>query len=367
MSELKKTSLYDEHIELGGKMVDFAGWALPVQYEGLVPEHEAVRNEAGLFDVSHMGAVFVRGEEALDYLQYMVTNDVSKIEDNGILYTFMCYEDGGVVDDFLIYKYSDKEYFLVLNAANVDKDIEWMEKHAEGYDIEIVNDSDKTGILALQGPNSEKILQKLTDTDLSEMKTFTLIQEVEIAGKKAMVSRNGYTGEDGFEIYADKNDIVTIWREILEKGKDEGIKPAGLGSRDTLRFEAGLPLYGNELTAEINPIEAGQKFFVKFDKGDFLGKEALEKEVDGGQTRKAIGFELLERGIPREGYKLAKDGKEIGYVTTGYMSPTLGKSIGFGLVDIEEGKLGNEIEMIARKKPIKAKIVKRRFLANAGK
>lgn len=360
--EARKTPLYDEHVSLGGKIVDFAGWALPVQYEGLIAEHEAVRTKAGLFDVSHMGEVVVKGEDALPYLQYLLTNNIANLKDNKIMYTFMCYPDGGVVDDFLVYKYSDDEYLLVLNAANTDKDFKWMIDNKKDFNIIIENKSDSVGEVAIQGPNSEKIVQKLTDTDLSEIKPFSFKRDVEIAGVNTMISRNGYTGEDGFEIYTDKGDIVTVWRKLLEVGKEDGLVPAGLGARDTLRFEAGLPLYGNEISKDITPLEGSLGFFVKLDKEeDFIGKEALKKQKENGLKRKVVGFELKGRGIPREGYEVQKDGKKIGHVTTGYRTPTLKKSIGMALIDIEETEMGNTVDIIIRKRPVEAEIISKNF------
>jgi len=361
----KKTPLYDEHVRLGGKIVEYAGWFLPVQYEGLIPEHEAVRNAAGIFDVSHMGQIVVKGKDALAYLQYLCTNDISKVEKNQTIYTMFCYPDGGVVDDFLIYKLEDDEYILVVNAANTDKDFKWMIDNKKDFNIIIENKSDQIGEVAIQGPNSEKILQKLTDFDLSSIKPFYFEPKVDMLGIECMVSRTGYTGEDGFEIYAPAEDIVKIWNALLEKGKEDGLKPCGLGCRDTLRFEAGMPLYGNEISEDINPLEGGLKFFVKFEKEeDFIGKEALKKQWDEGLTRKVVGFELLGRGIPREGYEVHKDGKKIGHVTTGYMSPTLKKSIGNALIDINETEIGNEIDIMIRNKPVKAKVISRKFLKN---
>jgi aminomethyltransferase len=358
----KKTPLYDEHVKLGGKVVDYAGWFLPVQYEGLIAEHEAVRNAAGLFDVSHMGEIVVKGKDALAYLQYLVTNDIASIEADQIIYTLMCYPDGGVVDDFLVYKYDDEEYLLVVNAANTDKDFKWMISNKKDFNIILENISDQIGEVAIQGPESEKILQKLTDTDLSKIKPFYFNRKVNISGVECMVSRTGYTGEDGFEVYAPADGIVTVWNKILEAGKEHGIKPTGLGCRDTLRFEAGMPLYGHEISQEITPLEGGLKFFVKLDKEeDYIGKEALNKQWDEGLKRKVIGFEMIDRGIPRENYDVYKNGKKIGHVTTGYMSPTLKKNIGVALVDIEEARLDNEFDIMIRNKPAKAKTIKKRF------
>lgn len=363
--EARKTPLYDEHVALGGKIVDYAGWLLPVQYEGLIPEHEAVRNKAGLFDVSHMGAINVTGNEALKFLDYLLTNDISKMVDEQVLYTFMCYPDGGVVDDLLTYKFADNDYMLVVNAANIEKDYAWILEQQKDFDVVTENVSDDTSILAIQGPEAVKILQKLTDTDLSSIEAFHLKRDVTVSGVKATISRTGYTGEDGFEVYVDNVGVVKIWKDLMEAGKDLGLKPTGLGCRDTLRFEATLPLYGQEISDKINPLEGGLKFFVKLKKeSDFIGKEALVKQDTEGLKRKMVGFELTGKGIPREGYEVQKDGKVIGHVTTGYMSPTVKKSIGNALLEIDEAVIGNEIDVIIRNKPVKALIRDRKFLAN---
>lgn len=361
----RKTPLYDEHVKLGGKIVNYAGWLLPVQYEGLIPEHEAVRNKAGLFDVSHMGAVKVSGKEAEKFLDYLLTNDISKMADEQVIYTFMCYPDGGVVDDLLTYKFGENEYFLVINAANVEKDYDWIVEQQKGFDVTTANESDETSILALQGPEAVNILQKLVDIDLSQIKPFYLKRDVVVAGVNCMISRTGYTGEDGFEIYVDNEGVHKIWAELMTVGEDFGLKPTGLGCRDTLRFEATLPLYGQEISDKISPLEGGLKFFVKLKKeSDFIGKEALVKANDEGLKRKMVGFEMVGRGIPRDGYEIQKDGKVIGHVTTGYMSPTLKKSIGNALLEAGEAEIGNEIDIIIRNKPAKAVVRDRKFLAN---
>jgi len=361
MSEPKKTALYNAHLRYGGKIVDYAGWALPVQYESLTAEHETVRNNAGLFDVSHMGEVEIKGSQATDYLQHLLTNDVSKMKNHQVIYSLMCYPNGGVVDDLLAYKYNDNHYMLVINAANTDKDIQWMMDNKGNYDVEIINLSPDISEVALQGPKAEEILQQLTDKDLSKIPFFYFEENVNIAGKTCLVSRTGYTGEDGFEIYMKHEDAEYIWDKILEAGKDMGIKPAGLGARDTLRFEANLPLYGNELSPEITPLEAGLGYFVKLNKPDFIGKDALMKQKEEGLKRKIVGFEMIEPGIPRHGYDVLADGKIIGFVTTGYSSPTLKKNIGYAMVDIEYSELDTIIEIQIRKKTAKAKVVSRNF------
>lgn len=365
MENLKRTALYEEHKSLKGKIVDFAGWELPVQYEGIIPEHEAVRNAAGIFDVSHMGEVEVKGKDAFDYIQKLITNDLGTIDDNGIIYTMLCYEHGGVVDDLLVYRYSKDHYLLVVNASNADKDYKWMVDNKGNFDVDIINNSDKISEIAIQGPKAESILQKICDKDLSEIKFFKFDREVKVAGAKCLVSRTGYTGEDGFEIYTENHNIVEIWKKLLEVGKEDGIKPAGLGARDTLRFEASMPLYGNEISKDISPLEAGLGFAVKVDKeADFIGKSALKKQKEEGVKRKVVGFEVLDKGIARHGYEVVKDGEVIGIVTTGYASPTLGKNIGFALVDANYAALGTELQIKVRNRVLNAVTIKKKFLKN---
>jgi glycine cleavage system T protein (aminomethyltransferase) len=361
----KKTPLYEEHIKLGGDVVDYAGWYLPIKYEGLVQEHNAVRNKVGLFDVSHMGEITIKGKDALKFVNYLMTNDISKVVDNQIVYTFMCQPDGGVVDDLLVYRYGPEDFYLVVNASNADKDYEWILDHKDDFDVEVENISDTVGEVAIQGPLAQKALQKLTKTDLNKITFFTLDRDVDVNGVNCMVSRTGYTGEDGFEIYTTNEGVVKVWNDLLEAGKEEGIMPTGLGCRDTLRFEASLPLYGHEISETITPLEGGFKYFVKLDKeSDFIGKETLNKQWSEGLKRKLAGFEMIGRGIPREEYEIQKDGKKIGHVTTGYMSPTLKKNIGNALIDPQYTELGTEIDIIIRKKPVKAKIISKKFLKN---
>lgn len=362
MENLKKTALYDSHKEWGGKLIEFAGWMLPVEYGGgIIEEHEAVRNAAGLFDVSHMGEIEVKGPEAFEFIQYLITNDIEILKDNQVVYTFMCYPYGGVVDDLLVYKFSNERFLLVVNASNINKDYQWILKNSGEFNVDIVDISEKVSEVALQGPKAEEILQKLTETDLKEIKFFELKEDVKIDGKKSLVSRTGYTGEDGFEIYTENKNIKAIWDIILKVGGDMGAKPAGLGARDTLRFEAALPLYGNELSENITPLEAGLGFFVKLNKKDFIGKEVLVGQKSEGLTRKIVGFEMVDRGIPRHGYDVYSGDKKIGVVTTGYMSPTLKKNIGVAMVDIAYAELGTEISIIIRNKALKAKVVNKKF------
>lgn len=357
---MKTTPLYEKHLELKGKIIDFGGWALPVEYSGILLEHEAVRSKAGLFDVSHMGEITVKGEDAEKYLQMVLTNDVSVLSNNQIAYTTMCYPDGGVVDDLLVYKYSNFDYLLVVNASNTEKDFEWFEKHVSG-NVEVKNVSTEYAQLALQGPEAQTILQKLVKDDLSEIEFYHFKDSVDVGGIKALISRTGYTGEDGFELYFSSEGGAKMWEMILEAGKERGLVPAGLGARDTLRFEAALPLYGQEIDKDITPLEAGLGFCVKLAKEDFIGKDALAAQKAGGLKRKIAGFEMIDRGIPRSHYEIYAEGKKIGYVTTGSFSPTLKKNIGLALIDTEYAKEGTEIEISIRNKNIKAKVIKKPF------
>ncbi|WP_129597843.1 glycine cleavage system aminomethyltransferase GcvT [Anaerophilus nitritogenes] len=361
MNQLKETSLLNYHKKYGGKIIDFAGWALPVQYEGIKAEHEAVRNFAGIFDVSHMGEIEITGNQASDFVQNLITNDVSVLNDDQVLYTFMCYPHGGIVDDLLVYKFDKNHFYLVVNASNIEKDFKWMKENDLGYDVKIKNISDDVSEIAIQGPNAQQILQKLTDTDLSEIKFFYCKRNVSVASANCLISRTGYTGEDGFEIYLSNEDIKMVWEKLMEVGKEYGIKPAGLGARDTLRFEVALPLYGNELSKDITPLEAGLGFFVKLDKPNFIGKEALQKQKSEGLKRKIVGFEMIDRGIPRHGYEVIVDGKKIGFVTTGYAAPTVNKNVGMAMVDMEYTKLGTNIDIKIRNKILKAQVVKKKF------
>ncbi|WP_318615005.1 glycine cleavage system aminomethyltransferase GcvT [Sporosarcina sp. YIM B06819] len=354
---LKRTALFDSYAAYGGKTIDFGGWELPVQFSSIKNEHEAVRTKAGLFDVSHMGEVFVSGAGALAYLQRLVTNDVSKLADGQAQYTAMCYEDGGTIDDLLIYKRGDNDYLLVVNASNIDKDVEWMNSHATA-DVVIEDKSSEYGLLALQGPVAQEVLQKLTDEPLADIKFFRFKENVNVAGHSVLVSRTGYTGENGFEIYGSPEAIVALWPAILEAGEAEGVIPAGLGARDTLRFEAGLPLYGQELSKDISPLETGLGFVVKLNKEqDFLGKAALAAQKENGVPRKLIGIEMIDKGIPRTGYKVFLGDVEIGEVTTGTQSPTLKKNIGFALLKSEHTAEGTEVEVEIRNKRLKAVII----------
>lgn len=359
---MRKTALLEEHVKLNGKIIDFAGWELPVEYTGILPEHHAVRKAAGLFDVSHMGEVDVLGKDAAKFVQNLVTNDVSVMVDQQIVYGCMCYPDGGVVDDLLVYKRNLESFYLVINASNVEKDFAWMQENTKGYDVQLINLSDDISEVAFQGPIAQEVLQTLTSYPLDDIKFFTFAENVEIAGVKALVSRTGYTGEDGFEVYTANADIAKVWVAILEAGKDKGVLPCGLGCRDTLRFEASLPLYGNEIDKDISPLEAGLGMFVKLEGDDFIGRDALVAQKTNGLKRKTVGFELTDKGIPRHGYPVYAGDKEIGVVTTGYISPTLEKTIGMALIDADYAALGTEIEIGIRKNKAKAQVISKRFL-----
>lgn len=356
MNELKRTPLYEEHLANKAKLIDFGGWEMPVQYVGVIDEHHAVRTKAGLFDVSHMGEIEVRGQDALEFIQMLITNDVSKLEDGRILYSPMCYPSGGIVDDLLVYRYNYEHFLIVVNASNTDKDYAWILKQTDSFNVNVENVSDQYAQLALQGPLAETVLQRITELNLSEIKYYSFTHG-NIDGISCLISRTGYTGEDGFEIYVTPEHSRQLWRKILEIGALEGVQPIGLGARDTLRFEARLPLYGNELGAEISPLEAGLGIFVKLDKANFLGKEVILAQKQQGVPRKLVGLEMIERGIARSHYPLQKDGQEIGFVTSGSFSPTLNKNIALGLIKADLAILGQILDVMIRGKAVKARIV----------
>ncbi|TFB23820.1 glycine cleavage system aminomethyltransferase GcvT [Filobacillus milosensis] len=356
MGELRRTPIYPVY---NAKTVDFGGWEMPVQFVGIKDEHHATREKAGLFDVSHMGEILVEGKDSEAYLQKMLTNDLSKVSINQAQYTIMCYEDGGTVDDLLVYKLEEEKYLLVVNAANTEKDFDWLKQYVTG-DVSVENVSSEYVQLALQGPKAETILQKLTEEDLSEIKFFRFKQDVELKGIEhgALISRTGYTGEDGFEIYIDQSSGVDLWKAILEAGEEFEVTPVGLGARDTLRFEANLALYGQELSKDITPVEAGLNFAVKVKKeADFNGKEVLAEQKANGPKRKLVGLEMIDKGIPRHGYDVLKDGETIGFVTSGTQSPTLGKNVGLALVNTEFANEGEFLDVQVRKRTLQAKVV----------
>ncbi|SHF60498.1 glycine cleavage system aminomethyltransferase GcvT [Ornithinibacillus halophilus] len=367
MGELKRTPLFPEYEKHGAKTIDFGGWDLPVQFSGIKHEHEVTRTKAGLFDVSHMGEIVVKGTKSLEFLQKMMTNDVSKLTPKRAQYTFMCYENGGTVDDLIIYMLDENDYLLVVNAANTEKDFDWLVSH-NTYDSEeltLTNVSSDYVQLALQGPKAEQILQTVTNTNVEEIKFFRFENPVHFSGidQGAIVSRTGYTGEDGFEIYIDKDYGRQLWILLLEAGKEYGLEPIGLGARDTLRFEANLPLYGQELSKDISPIEAGLGFAVKTNKeNDFIGKEPLKAQKENGPSRKLVGIEMIDKGIPRTGYEVLYEDQSIGFVTSGTQSPTLGKNIGLALIDSAHTEVGTELVIQVRKRKLKAVIIEKPFL-----
>jgi aminomethyltransferase len=359
---LKRTPLYEVYKEYGGKTIDFGGWDLPVQFSSIKQEHEAVRTKAGLFDVSHMGEIEVSGTDSLIFLQKVLTNDVAKISTGAAQYSAMCYENGGTVDDLLTYKLAENHYLLVVNASNIEKDFEWLHKHVSG-DVILTNLSEDFAQLALQGPLAEEILKKINPSvDYAGIKYFHFQNKVNLAGKEVLLSRTGYTGEDGFEIYCQHGDAKHLWKEILTTGEDLGVLPCGLGARDTLRFEATLALYGQELSSDITPLEAGIGFAVKLNKEtDFIGKEVLKRQKEEGLVRKLVGLEMIDKGIPRHGYKVFTNGKQIGEVTTGTQSPTLKKNIGLALIQVDYAALETEVEVEIRGKHLKARVIQTPF------
>ncbi|MGI6144280.1 MAG: glycine cleavage system aminomethyltransferase GcvT [Clostridia bacterium] len=370
MSTRKRTILYPQHVQLGAKIAEFAGWDMPIQYQSVIEEHHAVRTKAGLFDISHMGEIEVSGPDALTFLQRLCTNDLAKMCVGQVLYTLMCYPTGGIVDDLLVYRLEQDKYWLVVNAGNKDKDWDWINEqltlmHREEQEkqtVELRDISDEIGLLALQGPLAQQILASISIESLEELRYYRFIF-TNLAGVDALVSRTGYTGEDGFELYLPVEKTPFIWEKLLETGKDAGLGlvPVGLGARDTLRFEAGLPLYGHELTEKVTPLEAGLEFFIAWQKDDFIGKAALLKQKEEGVSSKLVGFMMIERGIPRAGYPLIKDGESIGEVTSGSFAPTLGQNLGLGFVVSKEAFIDNEISVLIRGKEVKAKVTKKPF------
>jgi len=355
MESLKRTPLFEEHLKLKAKMVPFGGWEMPVQYTGILEEHMAVRTDVGMFDVSHMGEIEIKGERAEEFVNYLITNDASRLTEGEVIYTTMCYPNGGTVDDLLAYKYSRDHYLLVVNASNKDKDFAHIVEH-KWDDVVVTDLSDQTAEIALQGPRAQEVLQKLTSYDLSQIKYFGFA-EIEVAGIKCLVSRTGYTGEDGFEIYFAPIHAAKIWNELLNLG----VKPAGLGARDTLRFEACLPLYGHELSADITPLEAGLGWAVKLNKQDFLGKDALSAQKAAGLKRKIVGLEMIGAGIPRQGYEIVFNQRGVGFVTSGTFAPYLKKNLALAMVDLEAADVGTEVEVIIRGKGVKARVISKPF------
>ena len=351
--ENKKTCLYDKHVALGALISPFGGFDMPIQYSNIVDEHQAVRQACGVFDVSHMGEVLISGPDAERYVNHIFTNDVREMPVGKILYGMMCYEHGGVVDDLLVYKMASDCFFLVINASNIDKDWAWIQEQAKGYDVQLEHQSDQYGELAIQGPEAEAVMEEVLGLECKELVFYTC----KTLGK-VIVSRTGYTGEDGFEVYADAAYINECWDKLMASGR---CKPCGLGCRDTLRFEVGLPLYGDELSEDITPIMAGLGIFVKLDKDEFIGKEALAKQKAEGAPKKLVGIELSDKAIPRHGYAVLKDGQPIGEVTTGYHTISTDKSVCMALVDAAYASLGTEVEIQIRKKTFPGIVCKKKF------
>lgn len=359
---LKRTPLAEEHVKLGARMVDFGGWYMPVQYEGVVPEHEAVRERVGLFDVSHMGEIRVTGQGAEGFLDSITSNDVTKLVDFQAHYTILTTERGTVIDDLLIYRHDQENFLLVVNASTQDKDLAWIEKHAANHaDVTVVSESDATGQIAIQGPLAAQVLQRLTDTNLDDIAYYRFALG-KVAGVDALISRTGYTGEDGFECYIAADKTAELWNKLLATGEPEGIKPAGLGARDSLRLEARMHLYGQDMDEETTVLEAGLAWACKLKKAaDFIGKDALKAQRKAGVSKKLVGFEMIDKGIARHGYPVMDGDTQIGVVTSGTKPPTVKKSIGLAYVPKDMAEVDNIIHIQVRNRLAQAKIVKGPF------
>lgn len=357
---MKETQLTPIHEKAGAKLVPFAGFKMPVSYEGVNKEHKNVREKMGVFDVSHMGEFFIRGKEAIDLIQWISANDASKLKDGKAQYTYLPNESGGIVDDLIIYRISEEEFLLVVNAANIEKDFEWIEKQ-NSFDAELHDESDDYALLAIQGPKANEAMQKITPVDLAAMKMFDFAIDDFGGEKEVIISATGYTGSGGIEIYCKNTQVENVWNAVMEAGEEFGIQPIGLAARDTLRLETGLCLYGNDIDEDTSPIAAGLSWTTKFTK-DFVNSEALKAEKENGPERRLKAFKLKKRGIPRKGYTiLSEEGEEIGEVTSGTMSPSLGEPIGLGYVKTGYHKRGTDIKIKIRKKEVPAEIVKTPF------
>ena len=354
---MKLTAFNAIHKSLGAKMVEFAGYEMPIQYEGVSAEHHTVRNAVGVFDVSHMGEFILKGEGALDLIQKVTSNDASKLTDGKVQYSCLPNDKGGIVDDLLVYRIDEKTYMLVVNASNIEKDWNWISKH-NTFGVDMKDISDRTSLLAVQGPKATAALQSLTDMNLGDMTYYTFQKGRFVGVDNVLISTTGYTGAGGFEVYFDLEHSEKIWNAIFEAGAAQGIKPIGLGARDTLRLEMGFCLYGNDINDSTSPIEAGLGWITKFTK-DFVNSEVLKKQKEAGTSRKLVGFELIDRGVPRHDYLITDaDGNQIGVVTSGTMSPSLGKAIGMGYVPSALSAPGSEIFVAVRDKLLKAQVVK---------
>ncbi len=357
---LKTTPLHGEHKALGAKLVPFAGYEMPVQYPiGITAEHHAVRNAAGIFDVSHMGEIEVWGDRALDFVQHVTTNDASRLEVGQAQYSTLPNDEGKLLDDLIVYRFAD-HYLLVVNASNRDRDLAWLQGHAKAFSVELRDRSDDIALIALQGPRAAAILARITDEDPDKIEYYRF-RTGEVNGAQALISRTGYTGEDGFELYVEAKDAVAIWRRLLEVGADDGLVPAGLGSRDSLRLEMGYALYGNDLDETTTPLEGGLGWVTKLDKGEFVGRDALLSQKESGVSRRLAGFRLLERGFPRRGYSLQLNGETIGEVTSGVLSPSVGEGIGMAYVTPDAAKVGTRVDVMIRGQAIPAEIVRTPF------
>lgn len=355
---MKTTCLHSRHTAQGALMSPFGGFDMPISYEGIEAEHRAVREKVGVFDVSHMGEVLITGDQATLFVNYIFTGDVAPLENGKVIYGMMLNDNGGVVDDLLVYKRDNNEYFLVINAANIDKDVAWIKGHAEKYDVTVDDQCEIWSELAIQGPEAEKTLRDVLGLDGSDLGFYTFKDIHDDKGNHLVLSRTGYTGEDGFELYAPHSVIEEAWDKLM----DASVAPCGLGCRDTLRFEAGLPLYGDELTDEITPIEAGLGMFAKVDKEGFIGREALAAQKSEGPKRKIVGLEVNGRAIPRHGYPVLNEaGEKVGEITTGYHSITLDRNIAMALVDAAYAPLGTQLQVQVRKKTFPATVIKKRF------
>jgi aminomethyltransferase len=353
-----RTPLYETHVRAGARMVEFAGWEMPVQYAGILAEHETVRTRAGLFDVSHMGEVVFRGPKALEALGKVFTNDLSKTVDGQAQYGCLCRESGGIVDDVVVYRRAADDLLVCVNAANRAKDFDWLASHAGGADVK--NESDAWAQLALQGPLAAQVLQRLTKVNLSAIKTYRFASG-EVAGAPCLVARTGYTGEDGFELFCPPDRAAALWDAMIEAGRPEDVKPAGLGARDSLRLEMAYRLYGSDMDDSTTPLEAGLSWVVKLDKGDFVGRDALVKQKEAGVPRKLVGFVLTDPGIARHGYAVLQDGRKVGEVTSGTKSPTLGTSIGLAYVPTALAAEGSVFAVDIRGRAAAARVVKTPF------
>lgn len=354
--ENKKTCLFDRHVALGATMSPFGGFDMPIQYTSIIEEHEAVRKQCGVFDVSHMGEVLVKGKEATSFINHIFTNDIQNLAVGKVMYGMMCYDDGGTVDDTCICRLAEEEFLMTINAANIDKDIDWIKTNTTGYDVDIEHLSDYYGQLAIQGPDSEAIVNEVLGIPCQDL-LFYEVKALHKDNEEIIISRTGYTGEDGFELYGSYKFIISQWDKLMASGR---CKPCGLGCRDTLRFEVGLPLYGNELSSEISPIMAGLGMFVKLEKSEFIGREALLRQKTEGVAKRLRGIELDDNAIPRHGYNILQNGTIIGQVTTGYRLISTNKSCAVALVDASL-KLGDRVEIQIRKKTFPGTIVKKKF------